>query len=283
MNKEMPITPPKKSINPLWIFLVFLLGVCLLIVGLTGFFGLSFWGIATVQKQAASHATQTQQVYARATQTQQAFDVNATATVVTILNERADFEFIDKFIDNKNGWPVEKADNEFFKGEFGVVNGEYLWNFIEVKQNFSQRGLKRTGKLYLTNFDMYVDAKSNPAGFGSPCYGLEFRESQVSNKVSFYVFQICDGNMFAVLYLDGPSNAWTVLREWKQSDVIQSNGWNTLGILARKNHFLFTINNAVVDEMNDERLPIGMVGVFVNVNQGMEQSVSFDNFYLQER
>ena len=284
MNTNIVTTEPEKQSKVLWIFLAFLLGVCVLLVGLTSVFGLSIWGLSSIQKQVSAHATQTQQAQdARATQTQQAQNARTTATVAAMIDERANFDFIDRFDDNRNVWSAESADDEYYRGEYGVMNGQYRWNFAEVKQGFSLRGLKSTGQLYMTDFDMYVDGQSRQDGEGLPCYGLDFRDTLVDNHHSNYVFQVCNGNEFAVFYFDGPSSEWTLLRSWKPSPMIQPSGWNTLGVIARKNHFKFLINNVVVDEMDDDRLNTGMVGVFIDVTQGTNRSISFDNFYLQVR
>ena len=67
------------------------------------------------------------------------------------------------------------------------------------------------------------------------------------------------------------------------SDAIHANEWNTLGVSARGSHFIFTINDWTVAELDDSRSKSGEVGIFIDVWEGQSGSVAFDNFAVQSR
>jgi hypothetical protein len=216
-----------------------------------------------------------------ATATTQTLQTQATATHVAKATERAGFEFIDRFNDNSNDWWTENIDDELMTGEITIANGVYNWNIDKTKQGFAWGTTKSSGRRNLNDFDLYVDARLNKGSADKLCYGLRFRDSSESD--SYYAFYICDEKDFEIAYLGGESDSWTILHSSTDSDTIHANEWNTLGVSARGNHFIFTINDWTVAELDDSRSKSGEVGVFIEVWEGQSGSVAFDNFAVQSR
>jgi hypothetical protein len=264
----VPINPekPKKTESGRLIILIIvgLLFLCVLIWGSLG--GLAYWaGKRTIEKTAT------------------AVRVQATSTHVAAATSRAGFEFIDQFNDNSYGWFTGNTDDETVTAEITIANGVYNWKVAKTKKGFAWGGEKMGGRLFLTDFDAYVDARLNKANVAAPCYGLRFRESPTSATNSYYAFYLCNEQDFLVDYFDGNSNEWTSLRGATNSSAIHANEWNLLGVSARGSHFTFTINDWKVAELDDSRSKSGGVGVFLEADKGQSGSVEFDNFVLQSR
>ena len=264
----IPISPekPKKAESGRLIIMIIvgLLFLCVLIWG--GLGGLAYWaGKRTLEKTAT------------------AVQVQATSTHVAAATKRAGYEFVDGFNDNRNGWFTENADDESVTAEITVANGVYNWKIDKTKKAFAWGGEKSSGRLMLTDFNAYVDARLNKGSSDGLCYGLRFRESAASNGFSYYSFHICNENSFQIDYYDGDTQGWTVLRSSTQSDAIHANEWNLLGVSARGNHFTFTINDWKVAQLDDIRSKSGNVGVFLDADKGQSGSIAFDNFALQSR
>jgi hypothetical protein len=265
-----PISPeePKQTKSGLLVILAIILTLCLCVTVLAGMGGFSIWKINRIENLAATAAVQTMQA-------------QATATHLADATERASFKFIDRFNDNNNDWLTENLDDEFMTGEITIANGVYNWNIDKTKQGFAWGDTISSGRLSLNDFDMYVDARLNKGSADKLCYGLRFRDSSESD--SYYAFYICDEKDFEIAFLGGESNSWTILHSSTDSNAIHANEWNTLGVSARGDHYIFTINDWRVALLDDSRSKSGEVGVFIEVWKGQSGSVAFDNFTVQSR
>ena len=272
MNNELPITQPQKSGNPLWIFLAFLLGVCLLIAGLTSCFGLAALGMGGIQKL----------VY-NVTRTQETFAANATATHEALVNDRATYGFTDSFDDNSNGWSTGSYDDQYFKGEVKVADGFYTWDIVELKKDFMHNGLIESSSLYMSDFDVYVDGSSHQGDPNGYCYGIRFRTKLVETFESYYGFFICDAGTYSIYYVDEATDTWLSFMSSEYTQAVRTGDWNTLGVTARGNHLKFLINDWTVHELDDDKLSAGGIELMVVVNGDQPGSISFDNFAVQGR
>ena len=195
----IPISPaePRQSKSGLLIVLAIILTLCLCVAVLAGMGGFSIWKITRTLNMAATATTQTMEAQATATkqtmqaqatatkQTMQAqetttkrtMQAQATTTHVADATDRAGFEFIDQFNDNRYNWFTGNIDDEFMTGEITITNGVYNWNIDKTKHGFAWGDTKSSGRLSLNDFDLYVDARLNKDSADKLCYGLRFRGS----------------------------------------------------------------------------------------------------------
>jgi hypothetical protein len=271
----MPVAPEKPKIpkGVLPIILAAFLVLCFFALGITGFLGLSWWQIQSTRDRAATAATQTVQ----------AFSVQATASHLARAKDRAAFEFIDPFNDNRNLWDTYEINDDYLTGGIQIENGVYVWTVDHAKQGFVHWEQIIRGPHDLTDFDVYVDAKRIKGSASGVCYGLQFRVSPIRQMNNYYAYGVCDNGYFQIEYYDGGSESWTTLSPWTHNDVILANEWNTLGVSARGDHFTFSINDWTVTQLDDARLKTGNVRLYIDVQDGESGVVWFDNLALQPR
>ena len=272
---DQPVPPekPKISNREYAILIGVIVVLCLVAAGIA-----IFLGLMVLQNDL-------QDTVARAaTETQDAYSAQATATHDARVSDRAAFEFIDAFDDNRYQWETSTFDDNFSTGQMNVADGMYVWSIQKAKQGFVLSGGRTGNPVDLTDFDVYVDAKRAQGSQSKACYGLEFRVALLRQQAgSFYVDEVCDNGYFIIFYHDGPTNAWKTLRAWTRSDAIRPDDWNTLGVSARGTHFTFTINDWTVAELDDASQKSGDVGLMVDIQNGESAVFWFDNFALQPR
>ena len=273
MENKVGVVKADPSRHYPWVFLGFFVGVCLLLFLATGCFGLFAWGLGSLQERDAANGTATQE----------AMSALATATQEAILGDRANFGFIETFYDNSNDWFVSNFDDQYSRGEIKVADGLYTWDIAEVKQGFTSYGSINTTPLYLTDFDVYVDAIRNSGDPNGYCSGIGFRSQQVSTSYSYYTFLVCDAGLYSIHFHDGSKNEWLTLMSRETSKAIKTATWNTLGVQARGSHMKFLINGSIVPELDDTRLSAGAILLLVDVSSNQPGSLSFDNFAAQGR
>lgn len=239
-----------------------LYGICII-----GFIVTTFVWLGQRKEATAANATAT----VAASVTQQA---NATATAIARPTEQAQYEFVDPFTENTEYWLIETTDNEYMVGSISLSGGVYVWNIQEVKQPFVYWANFYRGNRS-KDFDIYVDTKIARGAPGDACSGFVFRTASVNWEEGAYTFSVCNNSSFDVNYYK--RGEWESIAQWIYSDAIQNNDWNRLAISARGNHFIFTINNQVVYEMTDDRLPVGGLALLIEVNEERPVSVLFDN------
>jgi hypothetical protein len=243
-------------------------GVCIL-----GLIGATLWGLDCRSRRISADATST----ARAVATQNA---NATATMVARPTEQAEYGFVDLFDDNSGDWFEESVNDEFMVGSIAIEDGLYAWNIREVKQTFVYWADFRGGKP-VEDFDVYVDFKVDDASPDNVCGGFVFRMASAGWEQGAYIFSVCNNSYFSVNYYK--QGKWTIISDWRYSNVIQSSDWNRIEISARGDHFTFIINNKVVSEMTDDRHLKGSLALLVEIDETKPATIWFDNFGFQTR
>jgi hypothetical protein len=218
-------------------------------------------------------------------QTQATPDANIAATPVAYQTEPANYSFVETFDNNERDWYVGKlVDGEFLSWKNFIENGVYIWEFTNLKQDslwkhYTSGGSYQPPKV-LGDFDMYVDGimkEGDPAHY---CYGLIFRESPEGIEHGAYRFGMC-GDSTEISYYN-KENGWEQIVGGLTSVSIKAGDWNRLGVSARGSHFVFTVNNAHIFEMDDDRRATGYISVFVDVLDNLVPgTVWFDNFSLQ--
>jgi hypothetical protein len=107
--------------------------------------------------------------------------------------------------------------------------------------------------------------------------GLTFR---LDNDTNYYYFAISssDQKYGVFLYYQGK---WQTLVAYTQSDAIYTDQANWIGVRAEGSHYIFYINNQLVNEVDDSQLSQpGWMGLAVELDSGKLGDFEFDNFRL---
>ncbi len=276
MDQEMIPLEDKKSFlqnDRLLVCSMFIIyGLCI-----AGLAGAAIWGLDRRSKEVAANSTSTAAVLA----TQQAKQwAAATATVVVRSTQQAQYDFMERFDDNRHVWRVESINDELMRGSMEIRGGAYEWDLREIKQPF-YTWAPFPSEDWDKDFDTYVDFKVSKESPEDVCGGFLFRRTDFSWEEGTYVFSVCNSSYFYVSYYK--QDKWDEISGLLYNDVIQRADWNRLEISARGSHFTFTINDEVVFQMTDDRLPAGRLSLFAEVAETKPTTLWFDNFAFQDR
>ncbi len=233
------------------------------------------------QATAIAQATLDANATATAAVAQATQNARSTATVSARQTERANYPLIETFENNKKAWYTGEKDGEFFAGKRLIENGAYRWEIDVVKQTFVAWANYESQEA-LGDFDVYVDGILKVGDPENYCYGFLFRESPEGFDEGAYTFEVCEGGSFSVSYYT-KENGWEQISGWLTSEAIQAGDWNTLEISARGRHFVFTVNEVQIFEMEDDRQPTGYLSLLIDVLEEAPGTIWFDNFGLQTR
>lgn len=232
----------------------------------------TFLGLNRRQLTLSTNATST--AFAVATQ-----EANVTATALSRATRQAQYEFVDRFDDNKNDWRSGPENSEYWYGSTTIQDGIYIWKVSETRDGFiSWSDFSVDDRI--GDFDVYVDTKVAEGAPGDVCSGILFRISPVSSSNGYYYFSLCNDSIVKVGYhtkADGWERIATV-RYYRGSE-----DWNRMEINARGSHFTFLVNHEQVYEMNDERQSVGGLALVIELNEKNPAEILFDNFGFQSR
>jgi hypothetical protein len=243
-------------------------GLCIL-----GLVAGTIWGLDRRSKKISADATSTAFAYA----TQQA---KATATAAARSTAQAQYSFIEPFDNNSRGWFVKTVNDDLIAGSIAIDGGLYVWNIGEVKQPFTYWVDFPLGNSF-KDFDTYVDFKIIDTAPEGVCAGFLFRMASSDWEQGTYTFCVCHNSRFYVSYYK--QGKWEMISDWEHSDSIRKLNWNRIEINARDDHFVFIINNEIVDEITDDRQPQGALALFIAANENKPATIQFDNFGFQSR
>jgi hypothetical protein len=208
-------------------------------------------------------------------------EANRQATLTAVANatlaaeERLGWQTLlsDDFSSDTGLWPVEEVDDERAKASYQITGGKYHWDFSTYHGSFWSQSVE-----YPTIKDFMVSVDVEVLNGAEDCaYGLIFRDTA---GFRFYHFGVSELGQYAVWMYEG--NEWSVLRDWTNSSAIYSGGVNHLAVVAQGIHFMFYINDQLVDELDDRRLVTGDIGLSIDIfNPGVDVSVEFDNFEIK--
>jgi hypothetical protein len=243
-------------------------GLCIL-----GAIAVTFWGLNRRQLTLAANATST----AHAIATKQA---SVTSTADAFLIEQGQYEFVERFDKTSKRWFVGRYEPEYGDVTVSIEDGVYMWNIADSKEYSQGTDFYRGSSI--RDFDAYMDLKFvEESGLAIVCSGFSFRKSSLGWKDGAYVFSICNDSHYEIYYYQ--NETWDTILISEYSDTIQAREWNRIGINARSNHFIFTINNIEVFEMTDDRRKSGKLGIYIEVEQDQSAILWFDNFGFQSR
>ncbi|MBI9045077.1 MAG: CHAT domain-containing protein [Anaerolineaceae bacterium] len=182
---------------------------------------------------------------------------------------------VDSFDTNKNNWFTGQEDYQNSEGLFQISNGKYEWQLKAIQDYAGYFQVASSAPL--TDFYLSVETKQVSGAEVSDA-GVLFR---IDSDWNYYRFDICaQCQSFAVwMHKDGE---WEDLIEWKTSSQIKPFGVNQIEVLGEGSHFIFSINGQVVDEIDDLRIPTGIIGLGGSVfGEGKSVIFEFDNFELR--
>ena len=242
-------------------------GMCIV-----GAIAITILGLNRRNQTISAHATSTAAIMA----TEQA---KVTATAVARAAAQDNYEYIERFDKVSGRWFVGKYESQYGDVQISIKDGVYIWDVADPK-NFTQATDFYKGNK-LKDFDIYMDLKFvESSETGAVCSGLFFRRPS-DWEYGTYVFNVCNDSRFKVLYYEGDS--WQTITSSGYESSIKRSDWNRIEISTRKDHFLFTINNAKVFEMTDDRLKQGSLGIFIEIQKENSAVIWFDNFGYQSR
>jgi hypothetical protein len=181
----------------------------------------------------------------------------------------------DSFDSNVNAWnPFSEVEDDFGTRSFTFDNGKYRWEVLPT-DNVSVHDTPAMD--LLSEFAVSVDAQQLRGSQGAD-FGIVFRETAAD---TFYNFNIDNSQNYWLRMNDG--GQWTTLIDLTRSAAIRPNALNRVAVVANNGSFYFFINDQYVDEIEEDALLRGRVGMVVNLFEpGIQAEWEFDNFELRE-
>jgi hypothetical protein len=180
----------------------------------------------------------------------------------------------DSFDDDKNDWYVGTTNNEYTKATLSITDGRYLINVTAVKGFFW--GLYPSVR-NLTDFYLMVEVEKT--GTTNSSFGLSFRGEISSGNKYYFGISSDDGSYFFSVLNE---NDWTSIIDPTSASQIKTQGPNQIAVLAKGSSFTFFINGEMVDEIEDDTLKTGKVGVGFDLGKAGETAqFAFDNFEVR--
>ena len=262
---NVPVTPTKDNGNKQTIIILFSLVGVLCIILLC-----SAAGIYNINKSQQSNIATSQ--------------ANATSTVVFHKTQVAGYDLFDSFDDNRNNWRQGQENNEYWYGDIDIRDGMYIWDLKGFYHSVSQTSWSTYQESKpLLDFDLSVDTKLATPKAKDICFAIAFRANPNVLATNGYEFHVCDTQKFVVGYYAGTADETKNFINWTQSSAIYPGEWNTLGITARGDQFVLSINNTIVYEFTDSTSSSGYVYLMIRYYDQIPGTVLFDNFGLQPR
>jgi hypothetical protein len=171
-------------------------------------------------------------------------------------------------------WETGEESNEYGKSQWTIGDGKYHWEASALQGMvwWSIPDMQPVTDFYLS---VLAEQKEGPP---DALLGLTFRVTPDEN--GYYVFQIDSSGEYAVYRLEG--DQWIGVLPWSTTNAYQTHAPNRLAVLGRGSHFIFLVNGQPVDEVSDETLPNGTVGLMIGLNNSADQGVwEFSDFQIR--
>jgi len=181
----------------------------------------------------------------------------------------------DPFGTNVNGWDTGEIDDEYGTINQRIVDGKYRWE-VTAHQDIWDYGVPTVAAV--SDFTLSVEAQRISGSEGSEIagYGVMFRWVDSDN---YYLFRIGDDQEFNFFLLENGERS--TLIDWTSSSAIRPGEVNRLTVTAAGSHFVLSINDQIVGEADNGRLPSGIVGLVTRLYAGHESVFEFDNLELR--
>jgi hypothetical protein len=270
MDRQLTTQDKSEAWRGDFLFAAIMLVICCVFT--TGLISIPLWLSKQNQKIISANATST--AFAVATQ-----QINATATAMARFKEQNQYEYIERFDQPSGYWFVGLYEKQYADARISIKDGVYIWDVANSKDSTQSTDFSKKDKI--KDFDVFMDTKFVENSAIDPvCSGFFFRRQPTWDDGA-YIFTICNDSHFEVHYHH--KNKWQPINLSDHEGVILPFDWNRIEISARGDHFIFTVNNTEVFEMNDDRLNEGNLGIFVDIGPGGSAVIWFDNFGFQSR
>jgi len=253
----------------------------LLVYSMLAFYGLCilsciaviFGGLVRTNKKMAANATSTASINA----TEQAM---GTATALARAADQDTYEFIERFDQVSGRWFVGYYEKYISDARIAIKDGVYIWDVAKSKDYTLSTDFYKGNKL--KDFDVYVDMKFvESSKLGAVCSGFFFRKPSQDWIDGAYIFTVCNDSHYEIQFYN--ENGWKTITYSEYMNMVHRSDWNRIEISARGEHFEFIINNSTVFEMTDDRLKVGGLGIFIDMDKDNSAEIWFDNFGYQSR
>ncbi len=202
--------------------------------------------------------------------------VEATAEALELIRELAQNWTIilsDVFDNPDNAWPENERDDPLAKMKWSFTDGKYRWS-AQAKEGFVWWATPEIDEVADFSASTTVTQLDGPADAE---YGMIFRRT---SDGEYYLFELSESSEYA-LFLYWQDDWWTLI-EWTQTDAFLPGIENKIDIIALDNVFYLYVNDELVAQYQDQRLPAGQVGLLVGLsNSGDEGIWEFDNYTIR--
>jgi hypothetical protein len=210
------------------------------------------------------------------TATQRVAAVTGTARAIENLIAEAGTEWnisISETFDNVgDNWPTGTDEDEYATILRRGVDRAYQWDATS-KQGFISWISAHDAPV--TDFRLSVEARQ-VSGTDSSDYGVAFREDSDGN---FYYFGVTGDGFFVSAY---HRDEWIDVVEFTYSSTVKDGDRNKITVIASGSFFIFLINDFIVAEAVDERIPSGTTALAIQIYEaGLQAVMEFDNFELR--
>jgi hypothetical protein len=179
----------------------------------------------------------------------------------------------DTFDTPNNGWPENERDDPLANIQWDFIDGKYRWA-AQAKEGFVWWATPEIDDVDDFSASISITQLEGPADAE---YGMIFRRT---SDGEYYLFELREAGEYA-LFLFWQDNWWTLI-DWMPIDTFQTGTENRIDILALDDIYYFYINDTLVDQYQDQRLPLGQVGLLVGLSNGGDEGVwDIDNFTLR--
>lgn len=175
----------------------------------------------------------------------------------------------DGFTANDHDWLVGDQSGEYFAPlTRTIADGRYRWE-ATVQRASSIAPAWLLG-YPVSDFHLQVNGKHlRGSRAGSSC-GVVFR---VQDRQNGYCFRIADTQFFALSIAQ--EGHWTQIVDWTRTNMIKPHGVNQLEVIAQGPHFSLLVNGQIVSEVEDDRLPQGLVGLAIE-GYTLGEAIAYD-------
>lgn len=210
------------------------------------------------------------------TATQRVVQITGTARAIESLVEIAGSEWrvllSDSFDPVTSVWPTGTDDDEYATIIRSEADQAYQWEAAS-KQGFIS--WISANDIPLGDFLFSIEAH-RISGSESSDYGAVFREDAYGN---FYYMGVAKDGFFVSVYYE---DEWSDVVDFTYSSAINAGEKNKITVIARGSHFIFLINDIIVAEAADDRIPKGTTALAIQIyDPGLEATIAFDNFELR--
>lgn len=179
----------------------------------------------------------------------------------------------DVFDNPDNAWTEGERDDPLAKMKWSFIDGKYRWA-AQAKDGFVWWATPEiddvadfSASVTVTQLDGPTDAE----------YGMIFRRT---SDGEYYLFELSESGEYA-LFLFWQDDWWT-LKEWTPTDAFLPGIENKIDIIALDTIFYFYVNDELVAQYQDQRLPTGQIGLLVGLSNSGEEGIwEFDNYTIR--